>query len=158
MRPYGATARICAPSSRSTATRSLTPVRRSLRRTSFVHLTHRDSVSAKAIDLDPRYAKAYFRRATCYLQTLKPKLAVADLKKVLALEPGNATVKTQLESTQKLVRRTEFEKAIEVGEEKTPVETCGELIAGGKCNCDFFFLPPSSFCSLLSFLGKKRCM
>jgi serine/threonine-protein phosphatase 5 len=51
------------------------------------------------------------RRATCHLQTLKPKLAVADLKKVMALEPTNASIKTQLDTTQKLVRRIEFEKA-----------------------------------------------
>lgn len=51
-------------------------------------------------------------RATCHLQTLNPKLAVADLKRVMALEPGNATVKSQLESTQKLVRKIEFEKVI----------------------------------------------
>jgi hypothetical protein len=36
------------------------------------------------------------------------------------------------------VRQIEFEKAIEVGEEKTPVEICGELIAGGECNSDLF--------------------
>ena len=41
---------------------------------------------------------------------LKPQLAIGDFKKVLALEPHNKTVKSQLEATQKLVRRIEFEK------------------------------------------------
>jgi hypothetical protein len=77
-------------------------------------------------------------RATCYIQTLKPKLAVADLKRVLALEPGNATVKTQLDTTQKLVRRIEFEKAIEVGEEKSAVVRCLEIIAEGTVPPPFF--------------------
>jgi len=41
---------------------------------------------------------------------LKPQLAIGDFKKVLGLEPHNKTVKQQLEATQKLVRRIEFEK------------------------------------------------
>lgn len=41
---------------------------------------------------------------------LKPQVAVGDFKKVLAIEPNNTTVKQQLEATQKLVRRIEFEK------------------------------------------------
>lgn len=46
----------------------------------------------------------------CHLQILKPQQAVSDLKKVLALEPKNTEVKKQLESTQKMIRRIEFEK------------------------------------------------
>ena len=67
----------------------------------------------------------------CHIQILKPQLAVADLKKVLALEPQNAQVRKELESTQKLVRKIEFEKAIEVEEEKNAVERCLEIIAEG---------------------------
>ena len=85
----------------------------------------------------------------CHIQTLKPQLAVADLKKVMALEPHNNQVKLQLESTQKLLRKIEFEKvaymlhieclcpsilstqAIEVGEEQSAVERCLEIIADG---------------------------
>ena len=70
-------------------------------------------------------------RAMCHIQILKPQLAVADLKKVLALEPQNAQVRRELESTQKLIRKIEFEKAIEVEEEKSAVERCTEIIAEG---------------------------
>lgn len=52
----------------------------------------------------------YIRRATCYLQIAKPQLAVADFRKVVALEPRNDVVKSQLTATQKLVRKIEFEK------------------------------------------------
>jgi len=52
----------------------------------------------------------FARRAQCHLQMLKPQLAIGDFKKVLGLEPHNKTVKQQLEATQKLVRRIEFEK------------------------------------------------
>lgn len=67
----------------------------------------------------------------CHIQILKPQLAVADLKRVLALEPQNAQVRRELESTQKLVRKIEFEKAIEVEEEKSAVVRCLEMIAEG---------------------------
>jgi len=55
------------------------------------------------------------RRATCYLQTIRPQLAVADFKKVLTLEPHNETVRAQLVSTQKLIRKIEFEKVRVIG-------------------------------------------
>lgn len=89
------------------------------------------------------------RRAQCHLQMLKPQLAIGDFKKVLALEPNNQTVKTQLEATQKLVRKIEFEKvncfhcevpnpvlisptqAIEMEEETNAVQRCLEIIAEG---------------------------
>jgi len=50
-------------------------------------------------------------RATCYMQILKFQAAVADFKKVLALEPKNELVRSQMVSTQKLIRKIEFEKA-----------------------------------------------
>ncbi|KAN0102476.1 Metallo-dependent phosphatase-like protein [Russula decolorans] len=92
--------------------------------------------AARAIELNPKYAKAYYRRAMSHIQILKPQLAVADLKKVLALEPQNAQVRKELESTQKLIRKIEFEKAIEVEEEKTTVERCLEVIAEGGCEAE----------------------
>ena len=50
------------------------------------------------------------RRATCYLQTLRYKQAIADFKKLLTLEPQNQLVRMQLDSTQKILRKVEFEK------------------------------------------------
>lgn len=41
---------------------------------------------------------------------LKLQLAVADFKKVLSLETNNETVRQQMVSTQKLIRKIEFEK------------------------------------------------
>lgn len=92
--------------------------------------------ASHAIQLDPTYTKAYYRRATCYLQILKPQAAVPNFKKVLALEPKNDTVKGQLVSTQKLIRRIEFEKAIEREDEKNPVVRCREIIAEGGCEVE----------------------
>lgn len=100
------------------------------------------SDASKAIEVDPKYAKAFYRRATCYLQIAKPQLAVADFKKVVALEPRNTVVQSQLTATQKLVRRIEFEKAIEVEGEKNPVERCHEIIAEGGCEVEKAYAGP----------------
>lgn len=68
--------------------------------------------STRAIELDPKTVKAYFRRALANIAIMKPKAAVGDLKRVLQLEPGNAPAKAQLDATQKLLRRLQFEAAI----------------------------------------------
>lgn len=65
---------------------------------------------AKALELDPKYVKAYYRRALCNLQTLKPQVAVKDFKKVLELDSKNNTARQQLTETQKMIRKAEFEK------------------------------------------------
>ena len=46
------------------------------------------------------------------MQTLKYKQAIADFKKLLTLEPQNQLVRTQLDSTQKILRKVEFEKVL----------------------------------------------
>ncbi|KAF9523994.1 hypothetical protein CPB83DRAFT_732902, partial [Crepidotus variabilis] len=84
------------------------------------------SDATQAIALDPKYAKAYYRRGTCYLQTMRAQQAVSDFKRVLVFEPQNETVRSQMVSTQKLIRKIEFEKAIEREGEKNPVDRCRE--------------------------------
>ncbi|KAF8894057.1 phosphoprotein phosphatase [Infundibulicybe gibba] len=100
------------------------------------------SDASKAVELDPKYAKAYYRRATCHMQILKPQAAVADFKRVLTLEPKNEAVRAQMVSTQKLIRRIEFEKAIEVEGEKNPIERCHEIIAEGGCETEKTYSGP----------------
>lgn len=85
---------------------------------------------AQAIRLDPSYSKAYYRRATCYLQIIQPASSIPDFKKVLQLDPKNATVRLQMTTTLKLIRRIEFEKAIEREAEQSALERCREIIAG----------------------------
>ena len=67
--------------------------------------------ASKALTYDPRYVKAFYRRAVAQLSIMKPEAAMADLKRVVALDPKNATARAQLDSTQKLIRRIAFEKA-----------------------------------------------
>ncbi|KAK0225893.1 phosphoprotein phosphatase [Armillaria fumosa] len=98
--------------------------------------------ASHAIRLDPKYAKAYYRRATCYLQILQPQKAVPDFRKVIALEPKNEIVRAQMVSTQKLIRKIEFEKAIEVEGEKSAIERCYEIIAEGGCDVEATYSGP----------------
>ncbi|KAH8093931.1 phosphoprotein phosphatase [Cristinia sonorae] len=95
-----------------------------------------------AIQLDPKYSKAYYRRATCYLQTMRYKQAIADFKKVLQLEPKNDLVRSQLDATQKILRKVEFEKAITVEDEQSPVLRCLEIIKEGGCDLDRTYTGP----------------
>lgn len=68
--------------------------------------------STRAIELDPRAVKAYFRRAIANQAIMKPKAALVDLKKVLQLDPKNVSAKLQFDATNKLLRRLLFEEAI----------------------------------------------
>lgn len=43
---------------------------------------------------------------------MKPQAALVDLKKVILLDHKNVPAKAQLEATQKLLRRLQFEAAI----------------------------------------------
>lgn len=66
--------------------------------------------AGKAIEINPDYGKAYYRRGISYLAILRPTDAVPDFKKALNIEPGNRAAREQLTATVKLIRRIEFEK------------------------------------------------
>ena len=83
---------------------------------------------------------SYNSRALCNLQILKHKQSVLDFKQVLILEPQNSIARSQLEATQKLIRRIEFEKAIEVEEEVDAAERCRELINESAFFFSFFVM------------------
>ena len=68
--------------------------------------------ATRALEIDPRFVKALYRRALANLAIMKPKAALVDLKHVLRLDPNNAVAKAQLDATQKLLRRLQFEAAI----------------------------------------------
>ncbi|KAL8277778.1 hypothetical protein RQP46_009761 [Phenoliferia psychrophenolica] len=87
--------------------------------------------ASRAIELNPRFVKAYFRRALANLAIIKPKGAVTDLKKVLQLEPNNASAKAQLDATQKLLRHLQFEAAISSKDEvATSIKIRDQLAQG----------------------------
>lgn len=60
----------------------------------------------------------------------------------MQLDPQNAIAKRQLEATQKLQRRIDFEKAIELDEEETPVERVVEAIRSGGAEIEASYAGP----------------
>ncbi|KAL4919466.1 hypothetical protein BDW62DRAFT_209685 [Aspergillus aurantiobrunneus] len=78
--------------------------------------------ATKALELDPNFIKAYWRRALANSAILNYRAAVKDFKAILKLEPGNKDAKLKLIDCEKLVRRLEFEKAIEVSDPPSAFE------------------------------------
>ncbi|KAL4788078.1 hypothetical protein BJX76DRAFT_345151 [Aspergillus varians] len=79
--------------------------------------------ATKALELDPDYIKAYWRRALASSAILNYRDAARDFRAVLKREPGNRDAKLKLTECEKLVRRIEFEKAIEVSEPPSAFES-----------------------------------
>lgn len=86
---------------------------------------------ARAIELDSRFVKAYFRRACANLAIMKPKAALTDLRKVVSLDPKNVPGNAQLVATQKLLRRLQFEAAISGNDEPLTSTKLLDQLANG---------------------------
>ncbi|PYH33821.1 protein serine/threonine phosphatase PPT1 [Aspergillus neoniger CBS 115656] len=78
--------------------------------------------ASKALELDSNYVKAYWRRALANSAILHYKEALKDFKAVIKREPNNRDAKLKLTECEKLVRRLEFEKAIEVSDPPSAFE------------------------------------
>ncbi|TAQ90402.1 hypothetical protein B7494_g1263 [Chlorociboria aeruginascens] len=78
--------------------------------------------ATKAIELDPKFTKAYYRRAVAYTAILKSKDALKDFKTVVKNLPNDQDAKLKLKECEKIVRRVEFFRAIEVGEAPSAAE------------------------------------
>ncbi|EEQ34056.1 Palmitoyl-protein thioesterase 1 [Microsporum canis] len=78
--------------------------------------------ATKAIELDPTYVKAYWRRAVANTAILNSRAALKDFKTVVKKAPHDRDAKLKLAECEKLVRRIEFEKAIEVADPPSAFE------------------------------------
>jgi serine/threonine-protein phosphatase 5 len=106
--------------------------------------------ATKAIELDPKFVKvwnwylnwrdkeepaapflrldvadvtqAYFRRAVAYTAILKSRDALKDFKTVVRLHPNDKDAKIKLAECEKIVKKVEFFRAIEVGDEPSAAE------------------------------------
>lgn len=72
--------------------------------------------ASKALELDPNNVKAYWRRAIANTAILNSQAALRDFKIVVKKEPNNKDAKLKLAECEKLVKRIQFLKAIEVGD------------------------------------------
>jgi len=103
--------------------------------------------ATKAIELDPNFVKvryshwgdnifpwgpflllvanisqAYYRRAVAYTAILKSRDALKDFKTVVRKAPNDKDAKLKLAECEKIVKRVEFFRAIEVGDEPSAAE------------------------------------
>ncbi|RMX85643.1 hypothetical protein D0869_03671 [Hortaea werneckii] len=75
-----------------------------------------------AIDIDPSFTKAYYRRAVANTAILKHHDAIVDWKVVVRKNPSDKVAKAQYDACQKLVKRDAFLKAIEVADAPSAAE------------------------------------
>lgn len=75
-----------------------------------------------AIESDPTYAKAYYRRASAHYALNKYKLARKDFKQVCKLKPKDRDARAKLAECEKEVRQAAFASAI-VSEQTAPLST-----------------------------------
>lgn len=75
-----------------------------------------------AIEADPTYAKAYYRRASAHYALNKFKLARKDFKQVCKLKPKDRDARAKLAECEKEVRQAAFASAI-VSEQTAPIST-----------------------------------
>ncbi|KAL3427060.1 serine threonine-protein phosphatase 5 [Phlyctema vagabunda] len=78
--------------------------------------------ATKAIELDPNFVKAYYRRAVAYTAILKSRDALRDFKTVVRKAPSDKDAKLKLAECEKIVRRVEFFRAIEIGDPPSAAE------------------------------------
>ena len=72
--------------------------------------------------MDPDYVKAYYRRAIANTAILRSREALRDFKTVTKKVPNDRDARLKLIECEKVVRRVEFAKAIEVGDPPSAFE------------------------------------
>ncbi|KAI9006921.1 Serine/threonine-protein phosphatase 5 [Hyaloraphidium curvatum] len=82
----------------------------------------------KAIEIDPKFIKAYYRRASANMGLSKIKEAVRDFRTVVKFAPQDADAKGKLSECEKELRRRQFESAISVQEQQvSALERIGDI-------------------------------
>ena len=88
------------------------------------------SDASKAIEADPKYLKAYYRRAAAYMALGKYKLALKDYERVHKARPNDADAKKKYTECKKIHQQAAFAKAISVEENKGMSTVSKATIAG----------------------------
>ncbi|CAM8949837.1 unnamed protein product [Rhodiola kirilowii] len=68
--------------------------------------------ATKAIEIDPKYSKGYYRRGAAYLAMGKFKEALKDFQQVKRLSPNDPYAAKKLKECEKAVMKLKFEEAI----------------------------------------------
>ncbi|CAG8515099.1 649_t:CDS:10 [Ambispora gerdemannii] len=75
----------------------------------------------KALEIDPSYIKGYYRRAAANMALCKFQDALRDFRTVVKKAPGDKDAKAKMVKCERIVKKMEFEKAIEVDSSKKNV-------------------------------------
>ncbi|TVU22765.1 hypothetical protein EJB05_32483 [Eragrostis curvula] len=75
--------------------------------------------ATKAIEVDPKYSKGYYRRGAAYLAMGKFKEALKDFQQVKRICPNDPDATRKLKECEKAVQKIRFEEAISVGHTET---------------------------------------
>ncbi|KAK9052579.1 hypothetical protein SSX86_029208 [Deinandra increscens subsp. villosa] len=70
--------------------------------------------ASKAVEIDPKYSKGYYRRGAAYLAMGKFKEALKDFQQVKRLCPNDPDASKKLKECEKAVMKLKFEEAISV--------------------------------------------
>ena len=70
--------------------------------------------ASKAIEIDPGFVKAYYRRASANFQLSKPEKALKDFAAVHKAKPKSKDAAKKFKECEKLVNKMRFERAISV--------------------------------------------
>ncbi|KAJ8626724.1 hypothetical protein MRB53_020031 [Persea americana] len=70
--------------------------------------------ATKAIEIDPKYSKGYYRRGAAYLAMGKLKEALKDFQQVKKISPNDPDAAKKLKECEKAVLKLKFEEAIAV--------------------------------------------
>ncbi|WBW74576.1 serine/threonine protein phosphatase with TPR repeat [Schizosaccharomyces osmophilus] len=72
--------------------------------------------ATKAIEIDPNFAKAYYRRASAHISLFQPKEAAKDYKMAVNKAPNDATARSKLRECEGLLKKIRFQEAIQVSD------------------------------------------
>ncbi|XP_062217165.1 serine/threonine-protein phosphatase 5-like [Phragmites australis] len=75
--------------------------------------------ATKAIEIDPKYSKGYYRRGAAYLAMGKFKEALKDFQQVKRICPSDPDATRKLKECEKAVQKIRFEEAISAGHTET---------------------------------------
>lgn len=70
------------------------------------------SDASKALELDPRYVKAYYRRADANFALGKVKLSLADFRRAAKVAPRDPDLRRKMKECEKAVQKIRFEEAL----------------------------------------------
>ncbi|XP_024381688.1 serine/threonine-protein phosphatase 5 [Physcomitrium patens] len=74
--------------------------------------------ATKAIEIDPKYSKGYYRRGAAYLALLKFKEAFKDFRQVQRMVPNDPDAIKKLRECEKAITKIKFEEAIAIKDEE----------------------------------------